>query len=271
MVERAECSGVPAARTLRDFFGQSAACGLLGDVGCRGPRCLAHSVPDNRPRLVPQNMPLLLKGDTARDISGIVLRGLLRRVRLRSDGHRSLLGLAFPGDLVIGSSDWATGELLEAVTEVEICAFEVDALRQMMSEDDCIQRYVMRRITDQHARQLDMIWQRGALNSRERIIAVLVAVARRLPLEACPEGGCILSLPLPRRDWADLANTSVESISRTLGQLADKGLVRTLAPGRYWLRNLGLLAFLAGLGPPPASRSQRAAGAVDCGDTISIA
>lgn len=66
-----------------------------------------------------------------------------------------------------------------------------------------------------------------------------------MPVDLLPDGGLVVEIAPSRRDWADLSNTTVETISRTLRYLADKDLVTTLGSGRYLIRNLQRLAYLA--------------------------
>jgi hypothetical protein len=58
-----------------------------------------------------------------------------------------------------------------------------------------------------------------------------------------------VAIPISRRDWADLTNTTVETICRTLGYLADKDMLRAEAGGRYRIRDLAVLCRLAGMDP----------------------
>ena len=70
-----------------------------------------------------------------------------------------------------------------------------------------------------------------------------------MPSEPLPDGSVVVSIPISRRDWADITNTTVETICRTLGQLAEPGVVESLAPGRYRIADLAELSRLAGIDP----------------------
>lgn len=183
------------------------------------------------------------------DFMGVLRSGFVRREKLRPDGRRTVIGLACPGDQVGWWSQSLPAHTLEAATDVEICIFDARTVSRMMNQDSRFQWHVMQEAYFRHERQLEMIWLRGALTSRERIIAFLVRAAEVMPAETLPDGSVIVTVELSRRDWADLSNTTVESISRTLGYLAEKDLVTTVAPARYRIRDLSLLSRLAGIGP----------------------
>jgi CRP/FNR family transcriptional regulator, anaerobic regulatory protein len=187
-------------------------------------------------------------------LTGILRKGYLRTERMMRDGRRNVLMLSIPGDLV---GDWTAAgrsRAVSAATEVEICAFDARALRRAAERDPALFLGILKDISRQHARLLELLWQRGALDSRERVIAFLRMACEIMPTEVIPGGGAIVRVEVSRRDWADMAGTTVETICRTLGWLAGIGAVETVEPGRYRIRNLAELAALAGLDPAPEER-----------------
>lgn len=182
-------------------------------------------------------------------LTGILRRGYLRAERILEDGRRSIVGLALPAD-PIGAWLAQDGQCsISAATDVEICSFDPAALRQLFEQDPAQRLTILRAAAEQYARQLEFVWRRGALNSRERIIAFLVMAAEIMPAETRPDGGRLVSVPITRRDWADMTNTTVETICRTLGQLAEDGLIESHAQGRYLIKDLAALADAAGIDP----------------------
>lgn len=197
-------------------------------------------------RRIARDKTLFAQGDAPSRVC-VLKSGLLRRERILADGRRSLLGLVLPGEIAGALVTGQAGYSLEAATDAEICTFDPARIRSAFDKDPHLRRTILQAAAGQYERQLEMIWQRGALTSRERIMAFLVTAVDMMPVEPLPDGSLIVTIELARRDWADLSNTTVETISRTLHQLTEKQMVRTVAPGRYWIRDLGLLADLAGL------------------------
>lgn len=224
-------------------------CRLRGSELCRA--VATSGLPGVRPaRLhrIARDSQLFAEGHEC-DTIGILSAGILRRVRTGLDGRRTILGLVTPGDLAGGpGAEWHS-DTLEAATDAEICLFDRATVRRMMAEDGRFVRHVLQQASEAHARTLELIWQRGVLTSRERIMAFLVRAAEVMPADLLPDGSIVVTVELSRRDWADTSNTTVETISRTLSQLADRDLVHTVGLGRYRIRDLRLLARLAGLDP----------------------
>ncbi|SNS01762.1 Crp/Fnr family transcriptional regulator [Antarctobacter heliothermus] len=179
--------------------------------------------------------------------AGSLCSGFLRRVRVNRDGRRNLIEVMRPGDLLgvveSGPLDFA----VEAVTEVDICVFDVADLHRRMHGNRTLRQHILAHLQVRQERQLQAIWLRGALTSRERILAFLLHATEFMPVEPQPDGGVIVTMVLTRRDWADLASTTQETICRLLGELSQDGLVMPDGPHRYRIADIAALAKLAGL------------------------
>jgi CRP-like cAMP-binding protein len=238
------------ARALRQVWpARCASCRLRGAALCRA--VAAANLPGTRPpRLhrVGRDEVLFEQGDVPR-IAGVLHGGVLRLERILGDGRRSIVGLAIPGDTVGLLEVGRAAYTLEAATDAEICVFDRETVATMRARDRAFTRFLFEEAGAQQEAAQAMIWQRGALSSRERILALLATAAHAMPAETLPDGSVVVSMVLSRRDWADLANTTVESISRTLRQLSDTGLVTRVGPGRFRIADPRLLARLAGIDP----------------------
>ncbi|MCA0919306.1 Crp/Fnr family transcriptional regulator [Pseudooceanicola nanhaiensis] len=180
---------------------------------------------------------------------GVVRSGYLRKEKLRDDGRRTLLGLLRPGDLIIGTQDVPLEYSLETATDVELCTFDITGLTRLAPKSRIIRLMLMQDAAQQRESMLDLIWRRGALTSRERIIDFIVTSSEFMPTEPQPDGGVIVTINLSRRDWADLSSSSVESISRTMTWLAKRKLVTSLGADRYHIHDMDSLRHFAGLDP----------------------
>ncbi|WP_439140402.1 Crp/Fnr family transcriptional regulator [Roseicyclus sp.] len=201
-----------------------------------------------RLRKLPAGWVLQDEGEAPK-LTGILRRGYLRTERILEDGRRSIVGLALPSDPVGAWLGQDGSCSISAATDVEICSFDPQVLRRLFEKEPELRLEILRAAAEQYARQLELLWRRGALNSRERIIAFLVMAAEIMPSEPLPGGGLVVSVPISRRDWADMTNTTVETICRTLGQLAEQGLIESRAQGRYLINDLSALADMAGIDP----------------------
>ncbi|PWJ20578.1 Crp/Fnr family transcriptional regulator [Jannaschia seohaensis] len=181
---------------------------------------------------------------------GVIRRGYACCAKMRVDGKRVLFGLAVPGDIVGGFPDQRSACDVEALTDLEFCIYEAPLLRRQLAGNARFRKMLLREIQSQHDRVLGGIWRYGTLSSRERIIVFLVMATEFLPTEPQPDGSLDLTMKIERRDWADLTNTALETISRTLRYLEEKALVTSLAQYRFRIHDLDRLALLAGVEPP---------------------
>jgi len=237
-------------------------CALAGAELCHAIREAAlPGVRPARPQRLGRDVMVVQEGDVP-GFLGVLRNGYLRKEKLKKSGDRTLMDLGCPGDLVGGMPGEPLPFTLETATPVEICMFDRATVERMMMGSRRFQRYVSAEIAQRHNALLDMIWQRGALTSRERIISFLVTATRIMPTEPEPDGSRVVTIALARRDWADLTNTAVETVSRTMSYLAEKKLVTSVSPSVYRIRDVGRLASLAGIDPPEgtASGSVRTAG-----------
>lgn len=192
----------------------------------------------------------LFEQDRSSGFLGVIRRGYARRSVMKVSGKRILVGLAIPGDIVGGFPGQEQDYDFEAATDIEICFYDSATIKRQVDINQRFRGLMLREIDHQHHRLLGQLWRNGTLNSRERIIAFLVKAVEFMPTEPLPDGRLILSMEIDRGDWADLTNTAVETICRTLRYLEEKDLVTSLTPYRFLIRDLDLLAALAGVELP---------------------
>lgn len=216
----------------------------------------------------------ILEQDFSHGFLGVIRRGYARRSVIRVSGRRILLGLGIPGDIIARFSEHEHVYVFEAATDIEICTYDSTAIKRQLDINQSFRRMMLDETDHQHHRLLRLLFRNGTLNSRERIIAFLVTAVEFMPTETNPDGSLILNMVIDRSDWADLTNTAVETISRTMRYLEEKDLVTSLTPYQFRIRDLDLLATLARLEPPPrrlgqsdhAKRRETRSGALKSGD-----
>lgn len=201
-----------------------------------------------RPIAVERDRPLADEAVSS-EITGILRSGYLRMERISHDGRRDLIGLVVPGDLIGNWLGHQQGVTIEAATQAQICSFDPSTMRRLMNSDPALRIQLLRETAEQHARLLELIWRRGALSSRERIIAIMLMATEIMPVDSLSECEVVMKIEFSRKDWASLANTTVETVCRTLGQLSEKGLIESITPSLFRIPDLDKLARCAGLDP----------------------
>lgn len=223
-------------------------CTLRGAMLCHAVARQASGARAVRLRRFDRDATVYSEGERPRFL-GVLRRGVLRKDRICRNGDRTLLALAFPGDVVGGLPGDRATYSLEAATEAEVCVFDIDVVRRLIEADAGFRIHILQEFSRRFERQLEMIWQRGVLTCRERIVGFLLLAATCMPATPEPDGSVIVEIDISRRDWADLTNTTVESVSRTLNDLYRTGDVDALPDRRYRIRDLDGLTALAGLDP----------------------
>ena len=221
-------------------------CPLFKNALCQSIVAVApEGAPSIRTRRVKRDEVLFQQGEAPK-FAGVLRSGILRMEHMRQDGDRLLLGLGLPGTIFGMYDQESLAYSLEVAADSEICVFQ-PWVQERLRSNTAMRMQLMKSADRQHAVQLEMIWRRGALSSRERIIAFLLMAADHMPVEPQSDGSLIVDIGISRKDWAAWSDVSVESISRTLSQLSERDLVSYLEPGRYRLQNLDALSSLAGL------------------------
>lgn len=181
---------------------------------------------------------------------GVVRRGYARKSVIKVSGKRTLLGLGAPGDFVGGLPEQGHDYDFEAATDVEICSYDSATIKGQLETNQSFRRLMLQEIEHQHHRLLGLLWRNGSLTSRERICGFLIQSAEFMPTERLSDGSLVLSMEIDRSDWADLTNTTVETISRTMRYLEEKKMVTRLTPYQFRIHDLDALATLSGVEPP---------------------
>ena len=221
--------------------------------GCRSCRhhlagvCHLGGLDKVRRVSLPADTVLFHQGDRTQRV-GVLRSGYMRMVRFSAEGRRIGLGISRPGDMIGALPGRRIAHELEAATEVTLCVTDPGTLERGMARLPALRRQMLVSTGEQLARVHEQIWLRGRLSSRERIIAFLVRAADYMPTSPQPDGSVIVDIPLPRRDWAGITDTAVETVSPTMSALAAQGEVETLGRGRYRLVDLARLARLARIG-----------------------
>jgi CRP-like cAMP-binding protein len=164
-----------------------------------------------------------------------ILQGVVRAVRLLENGNRQILAFYWPGDIVRPSHSACQQFTAEAVTTCRVLRSPVS--NPCNEAEPC---GVQRALTD----TLSLVTTMGQKNIIQRIAWFLMRIRRHLPED--PTRPQALQILVPRADIADHLGTSIETVSRTLADFRDKGLIDL--PNRKTIRFIDLagLAQMAG-------------------------
>lgn len=167
-----------------------------------------------------------------------VVSGCVRVSKLLPDGRRHVLQFAFPGDF-FGGDDGdmhdATAEALVPSTVGRISRRQLEAVAERdLAACNLLRRSAVTRLAAAHLRGVVL----SRLTARERLASFLLELLGRT-------GGRVVSLVMGRTDIGDYLGLTIETVSRTLGQLKAAGIIRLIDSSHVQIVDARALAALA--------------------------
>lgn len=155
----------------------------------------------------------------------VVRFGSFKSTRMLSNGDEQIVGVHLPGE-VFGLDGMAGSEYqLDAIAleKSGVCALSFEQLEQIMAEFPSLNRQIMgmmgRELSDRHSQQV-LMGRRAAL---ERLALFFLRYSERL--EARGYVGSSFSLSISRQDLGNYLGLKIETVSRSIGKLKDKGIL----------------------------------------------
>lgn len=148
--------------------------------------------------------------------------GAVRKVLLLPSGQRCIMEFFLPGDLFVCNASDRDDVLVEALCDGTILGrYNRDEVERIARQDGSIARMLreanLREAVHMEAHILNLWHQR----STEKVLAFLAQIQKRQ--RQTPNG--FVSLPMSRNDIADYLGLSVETVSRALTELKQRGIL----------------------------------------------
>ena len=148
-----------------------------------------------------------------------ILSGAVISYRLLSDGRRQVTGFHLPGDFLGLEAGVEHATTTEALSRVDALAMERTELAGRAVTDVGLARALWQVTVRAFRRSEDHALILARQGATERVAAFLLDFAERM---GWPE---FIDLPMTRQDIADHVGLTIHTVSRTLSQLQDLGLV----------------------------------------------
>jgi CRP-like cAMP-binding protein len=167
-----------------------------------------------------------VQGEPAVSLYRLVAGGA-RRCVLRSDGRRQIVDLLLPGDffgLTLGTEYDCT---VEAMTEGTVAAaYPRRRLEALAQYDQELARELRQLAFEALARMQTQLLIVGRITALEKVGSFLIEMSNRLS----QAGSNSVVLPVSRYDIADYLAISVETVSRALTDLRQRGFIDLSGP-----------------------------------------
>ena len=148
-----------------------------------------------------------------------VVEGAVRSYKLLSDGRRQIGAFHLVGDIFGLENGLAHRFTAEAIVDTTVRLAKRVSLEHVAEEDATVARDLLDMTTSnlQHAENHMLLL--GRKTSLERVAAFLLEMDTRL------NAAGVMALPMSRRDIADYLGLTLETVSRALSCLHEKGIL----------------------------------------------
>src|SRR5215470_10494049 len=148
-----------------------------------------------------------------------VIDGAVRSYKLLSDGRRQIGAFHLVGDIFGLENGPVHRFTAEAIVDTTVRLAKRVSLEHVAEEDATVARDLLDMTTNnlQHAENHMLLL--GRKTSLERVAAFLLEMDRRLTAAG------VMALPMSRRDIADYLGLTLETVSRALSCLHEKGIL----------------------------------------------
>jgi CRP/FNR family nitrogen fixation transcriptional regulator len=148
-----------------------------------------------------------------------VVDGAVRSYKLLSDGRRQINAFHLIGDIFGLETDGIHRFTAEAIVETTVRLVKRVSLAHVAEQDATVARDLLNMTASNLQHAEDHMLLLGRKTSLERVAAFLLEMDRRLTAAG------VIALPMCRRDIADYLGLTLETVSRALSVLHDKGVL----------------------------------------------
>ncbi|MEA2904388.1 MAG: family transcriptional regulator, nitrogen fixation regulation protein [Alphaproteobacteria bacterium] len=152
-----------------------------------------------------------------------VISGVVRRCVLRADGRRQIVGLLLPGDFFGFTAGDEYDYTAEAVADGTVLASYPRRRVEALADSDPSLARELRQVTFEAMSRLQaQLLILGRITALEKVGSFILEMETRLSHGR----GDSIALPVSRYDIADYLAVSVETVSRSLTDLKQRGVIK---------------------------------------------
>ncbi|WP_088342786.1 MULTISPECIES: helix-turn-helix domain-containing protein [Rhodomicrobium] len=156
-----------------------------------------------------------------------VTSGLARKFAIQPDGHRHIVNLLLPGDIVCLDGGIEETYFLEAaIDDTVIVGYTRRRIEELIAADPQFGREIQKMVLHSLARLERQLLILGRITAIEKVAGFLLEFAARLSQEK-PN---TLTLPISRYDIADFIGISSETVCRCMTELTRRGAIALPQP-----------------------------------------
>lgn len=160
------------------------------------------------------------------NVTGIylILSGRVKAVKLSEDGRELVTGMYGP-DEYLGIQAMLSGdhynETAEAVDDTTICLLPKDVVKQLLDTYTDIGQKFIRLLSSNLIEKEEQLLQLAYHSVRKRMAEILIRLAKQQNASESSE----VQIRISREDLASMAGMATETVSRTLSDFKDEGII----------------------------------------------
>lgn len=194
-----------------------------------------------RPRRHKAGTTLYHQGDTLSTLH-LIANGAIKLIRANTAGRRVVVGIRSAGWLLGAPSfilDRVYPVSAETLTDTTIRAIDARALSLARASDPALNGWLTALLAVEVVKHLEA-QEVTLLGARQRLLRMILSLATACPPTQDSDGSFVIPVRLTHRDLADLLNTSRETATRLVAELAGASLARIqrikiTIPASSWL------------------------------------
>lgn len=189
----------------------------------QGMEELQKIISDRKVKQVRKKQIIYYEGDA---ISGIylILSGRVKAVKLNEDGRELVTGM-YGSDDYLGIQAMLSGEhyveTAEAVEDTTICLLPKETVKQLLENYTDIGQKFIKVLSSNLIEKEEQLLQLAYHSVRKRMAEILVRLAKQQNLQDETEA----QIKISREDLASMAGMATETVSRTLSDFKDEGII----------------------------------------------
>jgi CRP/FNR family transcriptional regulator len=152
------------------------------------------------------------------------------------NGDQQIVGLLRPGDFLGRPFGGVSRSSAVAATNVRICSFPRAVVEGLASESRVVERWLLDRVSDELEKAQDWIVLLGRMSAEQKIATFILSVMRSTHFEdaAAPEScdEILIELSLSRTEMADYLGLTIETVSRQIARLRERGVIKVAGASR---------------------------------------
>jgi CRP/FNR family transcriptional regulator len=181
---------------------------------------------------------------------GNVVSGVLKMIKALPDGRQHIVGLIHPASMFGRVFESKASFTIEAATDARLCCFDRRAFEIFVSRNPEFEHKLLLVSLDELDAARDWTMLLGRQSVLERVATFIMILLHLKEHQGCgkmpPKSQIIVELPISRLDTAAYLGTTSETLSRSIHDLARRGIIRIIDGQHFEIIQMGRLAILSG-------------------------